>query len=158
MNYDDDLTLYAIKFEFYTYKKYEYFLSLEKAIERFNYLTEIDYISKTKKTEIKAIRGVLTGDYIKGLEDRDSKKVAELEQKAIENYPHAELIKIYPRAKKLRDMLPYVTAPQLSALTGMTLKASEKLIFEEIKFESFSTHKLSLLCKKLNLSVYLFLE
>lgn len=157
MIYDDDLTLYVMRFEFHTYKKYIYFLSLEKAIERFNYLVEIGYITKTKKTEIKAIRGVLTSDYIKALENNDSKMIAELEKQALENYPHAELIKMFPRAKKLREIVN-MTPSQLEALTGMTLKASEKLLYEEIKFESFSTHKLSLLCKKLNLSVYLFLE
>ena len=111
-----------------------------------------------EKLKIKAIYGLISSDYLKAIERDDKNKLDELEKEVNLLLPHSELIKQYPRARRLRDIDEKITVSKLVKLTGMTERAAEKLLMEEIKFESFSTHKLSQLCSKLNLSVYLFLE
>ena len=156
---DDTSVLYIL--EILNSKKetsYEYFLNLKSALERFNSLLVITNSFGIEKLKIKAIYGLISSDYLKAIECDDKNKLDELEKEVILLLPHSELIKQYPRARRLRDIDEKITVSKLVKLTGMTERAAEKLLMEEIKFESFSTHKLSQLCSKLNLSVYLFLE
>lgn len=135
---------------------YEFFTSLEMANERFVYLTTIKYTSMVSKIEIRAFYSLLTSDMIKGLEEQDEETIKNVESQVKEIYERGKLIRTYPRAKRLKEILPYLTAEEMSKATGMTFPACEKLLFEPMKFDMFSFEKLSRICNVYNLSIYLF--
>ena len=130
----------------------KYFLDIKKVLEYFNQYKMNILPSQDIKLKIKAING-LKIENIEYYMNPDNQKELQI------LYNHAELIRQYPRAKKLQDIVPYLTIEKLKKIIPeLTEKACEKLLYNPIKFDSFSTYKLNLICDKLNLSVYLFFE
>lgn len=153
-----NITLYVVKIKYNYDEDYELFLNLEMALERFNYLKTIKYTSVIKKLEIKAIYGFITEDMVSKINSNDEETMKMIETEVESLINKGKLIAVYPRPKTLQEIVPYLTPRELSNITGMTMKACEKLAYEPIEFNSFSFEKMNKICSALNLSMYIFFK